>query len=52
MKLQKQWKMTGEWSMLSLGRGYCEFTFAFENDLRIVWAVGTGESETRCFMTV
>jgi len=41
LKLQNQWKTNGTWSMLSLGRGYYEFTFASENDLRMVWAVGT-----------
>jgi len=41
MKLQKQWKTTGPWTMLSLGKGYYEFSFASENDLRSVWAFGT-----------
>lgn len=27
--------------MLSLGRGYFEFYFAFEEDMRSVWAMGT-----------
>jgi len=41
LKLHKLWKTTGAGSMLSLGRGYYEFSFAYENDLRTVWAMGT-----------
>ena len=41
LKLQKIWKTTGTWRMLSLGRGYYEFFFAIETDMCIVWAVGT-----------
>jgi len=41
MKLQKQWKTSGPQTMLSLGKGYYEFSFASENDLRYVWALGT-----------
>jgi len=41
LKLQKQWKTTGEWSMRPLGRGFFEFTFASDTDLRMVWASGT-----------
>jgi len=41
LKLQKQWKMTGEWSMRPLGRGFFEFTFASDNDVRMVWATRT-----------
>jgi hypothetical protein len=40
-KLQKQWKTTSPWSLLSLGRGYFEFYFASEADMRSVWAMGT-----------
>jgi hypothetical protein len=40
LKLQKQWKTIGAWSMLSLGKGFYEFTFASETDLRTVWAAG------------
>jgi len=40
-KLQKQWKTTGAWSMTPLGRGYYEFFFASEDDMRTVWAMGT-----------
>jgi len=29
------------WSLMSLGRGYFEFFFAFESDMRSVWAMGT-----------
>lgn len=41
LKLQKQWKTTSEWSMRPLGRGFFEFTFASDIDLRMVWASGT-----------
>jgi len=41
LKLQKLWKTTGAWSLLSLGRGFYEFSFASEDDLRSVWAMGT-----------
>jgi len=40
LKLQKQWKTTGDWSMRPLGRGYFEFTFSSDTDLRMVWASG------------
>jgi hypothetical protein len=40
-KLQNHWKTAGPWSMRPLGRGFYEFTFATENDLRMVWAMGT-----------
>jgi len=40
MKLQKKWKTRGPWTMLSLGKGYYEFSFGSENDLRSVWALG------------
>jgi hypothetical protein len=40
MKLQKQWKNTGPWTMLSLGKGYYKFSFASENDLSYVWVLG------------
>jgi len=41
LKLQHQWKIQVEWSMRSQGRGYYEFTFASEHDMRMVWALGT-----------
>lgn len=41
LKLQKQWTTTQPWTMLSLGRGYYEFFFYSEADLRTVWARGT-----------
>ena len=41
LKLQKQWKTTGEWSIVPLGRGYFEFKFSTDKDLRMVWASGT-----------
>jgi len=37
----KQWKIVGQWKMLSLGRGYYEFSFASLADLRAIWALGT-----------
>lgn len=40
-KFQSIWKVSGPWSLLSLGRGFDEFTFASQEDLRKVWAVGT-----------
>jgi len=40
-KLQKLWKTGGAWHMLSLGRGYYEFFFANEMDMRLVWAART-----------
>jgi hypothetical protein len=40
-KLQKLWKTGGAWSMLSLGRGFYEFFFSNETDMRTVWAAGT-----------
>jgi len=40
-KLQKVWKVIGPWSLLSLGRGFYEFSFASHEDLRTVWEAGT-----------
>jgi len=40
-KLQKIWKVKGPWHMLSLGRGYYEFFFASQEDMRTIWAAGT-----------
>jgi len=40
-KLQNQWKTTGAWSMTPLGRGFYEFFFSSEDDMRMVWAKGT-----------
>ena len=40
-KLQKLWKIRGAWRMLSLGRGFYEFFFSNETDMRTVWAAGT-----------
>jgi hypothetical protein len=33
-KLEKQWKTTASWTMLSLGRGYYEFFFTSELVIR------------------
>jgi len=41
LKLQKQWKIIGDWSMRPLGKGHFEFTFSSDTDLRMVWASGT-----------
>jgi len=35
-KLQKIWKVKGPWHMLSLGRGFYEFFFASQDDMRTV----------------
>jgi hypothetical protein len=40
-KLMKQWKIFGQWKMLSLGKGYYEFSFASLADLHAIWALGT-----------
>jgi len=40
-KLQKLWKIGGAWRMLSLGRGFYEFFFSNETNMRTVWSVGT-----------
>ena len=40
-RLQKHWNTSAPWSLLSLGRGYYEFYFASEADMRSVWAKGT-----------
>nr|ABE93038.1 N-6 Adenine-specific DNA methylase [Medicago truncatula] len=40
-RLQKLWNTAAPWSLLSLGRGYYEFYFASESDMRYVWANGT-----------
>jgi len=40
-KLQKLWKVGGAWRMLSLGRGFYEFFFSNETDMRTVWSAGT-----------
>ena len=37
LKLQKQWKTEQTWTMLSLGRGYYEFSFDSEADLRSIF---------------
>ena len=35
-RLQKLWKIAGAWRMMSLGRGFYEFFFASEMDMRTV----------------
>lgn len=39
-KPYKLWKPLGQWRMISLGKGYYEFSFATQDDLQSVWAVG------------
>lgn len=41
VKLMKKWKTSGKRKMVSLGRGYYEFSFVSYGDLRSVWAMGT-----------
>lgn len=40
-KLQQLWKIKGPWHMTPLGRGFYEFFFASQEDMRTVWAAGT-----------
>jgi hypothetical protein len=40
-KLQNLWKVKGPWHLTSLGRGYYEFFFNSQEDMRTVWAAGT-----------
>jgi len=40
-KLPKLWKLNGPWHLSSLGRGFFEFFFHSQEDMRTVWAAGT-----------
>jgi hypothetical protein len=40
-KLQKLWKVKGPWHLTPLGRGFYEFFFNSQEDMRTVWAAGT-----------
>lgn len=40
-KLSSLWKSIGQWSMISLGKGFYKFSFASKEDLRRVWSVGS-----------
>jgi len=40
-KLQKWLKVKGPWHLLSLGRGFYEFYFSSQEDMRAVWAADT-----------
>jgi len=40
-KLQKLWKGTGPWHLTFLGRGFYEFFFNSQDDMRTVWAADT-----------
>jgi len=44
-KLHKVWKVSGHWRLLSLSRGFYEFSFASPVDLRTVWAASTVKLE-------
>lgn len=39
-KLSALWKPLNQWAMISLGKGFYEFSFASAEDLRGVWAIG------------
>ncbi|KAF1870212.1 hypothetical protein Lal_00003418 [Lupinus albus] len=40
-KLRSLWSMIGEWNMISLGRGFYDFSFASLEDMRMVCSVGS-----------
>ncbi|XP_019435933.1 PREDICTED: uncharacterized protein LOC109342397 [Lupinus angustifolius] len=40
-KLQSLWNVIGTWSMISLGRGFYDFSFASVEDMRSICAVGS-----------
>lgn len=40
-KLSKQWKTKGQWHMIPLGRGFYEYSFSSDNDVRTSLAMGT-----------
>jgi hypothetical protein len=40
-RLQKVWKVKGPWHLTSLGRGFYEFFFNSQDDMKTVWAAGT-----------
>lgn len=40
-KLSKQWETAAPWKLISLGKGFFEFSFASAADMRLVWAMGT-----------
>ena len=39
-KLSKQGKTAAPWKLISLGKGFFEFSFASVADMRLVWAMG------------
>jgi hypothetical protein len=39
--LSQQWKTKGSWNLISLGRGFYEFEFSFDDDMRTTLAMGT-----------
>ncbi|KAF1872494.1 hypothetical protein Lal_00016795 [Lupinus albus] len=40
-KLKDLWSMVGKWDMLSLGRGFYEFSFSSVEDMRLICATGS-----------
>lgn len=40
-KLQQLWKNIGPWKLTPLGKGYFEFYFSSNDDMRSVWSKGT-----------
>ncbi|KAF1879605.1 hypothetical protein Lal_00033262 [Lupinus albus] len=40
-KLVSLWSMIGKWSMISLGRGFDDFSFSSVKDMRSVYAMGS-----------
>ncbi|XP_019455177.1 PREDICTED: uncharacterized protein LOC109356305 [Lupinus angustifolius] len=40
-KLLPLWNMIGKWSMVSLGKGFYEFSFASLEDMRMICAIGS-----------
>jgi len=41
VKLSKQWRKKGPWHLISLGRGFYEFSFSSDEDMRTSLAMGT-----------
>lgn len=41
LKLSKLWKLSGNWKLVSFGRGFFEFEFSSLEDMRKAWAHGT-----------
>ncbi|ESW10432.1 hypothetical protein PHAVU_009G209000 [Phaseolus vulgaris] len=41
LKLEGTWKINGSWSIVPLGRGYFEFSFSNDEDLKTILAAST-----------